>query len=1158
MIDPSKYASGAQEKVAADKAMVAGSQQVGAAITATDGKISASGDVLARLSRQYVDGYAAQARFNQGLSQLNRGIETGKVSMEGAERILIGMNQRLGLSANSAELAAKGQFTLAAAVERANAQIARQAASLTEAEASSRRFNAANSNSVSAGQRQAAGFNAGQQIQDIGMMALSGQSVGMLSIQQGPQLATAIQQGGGLAALGTGLASLFSLTTVLTIGFTAAAAATIQWFMKGREGAKGLEDTLKGHSDTLRLLKQQYGELGEASKSLGSVGGASYTDAQARKEVATIQAAIRSQSGDMSKALLGGGILRGGLLGSDTAGLDELLNTRNSPFQAVVDDLFKSIRDGNGGLEKFDENLNKVFDTLRSRSSDPAALNEEMQRLSDAATSAFGVSGKFAPFQSEIDRLLLGLKDGNGDISTFATNVRRIGELNGLQKVADDAILSAKEVVGLAEKLREVQDILQRIDREDTRPGLRDLRTLPAYVNRRDAEVRQLDEQAAADRQLARARTNAERMTAIEAQVRSKARQDGDTGGGLQARVDRALAEERNRQEIEARDAKQQRSVTLQSTLEQRRLELDLIGKTAGESERLRFQFERLQELREEARRTGTPIDPKEVANIEAAAAAMGKYAEALGRAKLIDDLQFERSQLGRSDLEQSVASQLRGAGLNVNLGGRDAALARSNELLKRQVDLWKNIRQSGMDAYSDIFDLAFDGFDDWEERLSDIAKEMAKNIFDLSIKNPFLNEQYGANLPTMDQAGGLSGLLGTMFGMTPNPAAGLGQLGTMANPMYVVQVGGLGGDGGVAGTVSRLLSPANSNLKASDLPPMSLSGIGSPGSLASNAPYSVANATSFIEKYASAIGIDPGIALKVARSEGLGAGIWQSNYSKGGFREPSFGPFQLLKGGQGTGFGTGLGNRFAAQTGLDPADPANWQKSTAFALDQAKQSGWGAWYGARKQGITGFDGIDRSAKSAVGALDNLTAGTMDAGKGLNVLGGGMGKLGNLLNKFPAAPAGGGSGGLLSGLGKMLGGGLNSMFSGTSAFSWLSANPGGFIGLYADGTESAPPGWAWVGERGPELMRMRGGETVRSNARSIEMMGAARTGASKTEMHFHNAPPVQHEEEGDDGEGGKRMDIWFEQQTAKAASRRGSAANKALASMGLTKPMKVR
>lgn len=31
---------------------------------------------------------------------------------------------------------------------------------------------------------------------------------------------------------------------------------------------------------------------------------------------------------------------------------------------------------------------------------------------------------------------------------------------------------------------------------------------------------------------------------------------------------------------------------------------------------------------------------------------------------------------------------------------------------------------------------------------------------------------------------------------------------------------------------------------------------------------------------------------------------------------------------------------------------------------------------------------------------------------------------------------------------------------------------------FASGTNSAPPGWAWVGEEGPELMRMRGGETV--------------------------------------------------------------------------------
>jgi SLT domain-containing protein len=39
-------------------------------------------------------------------------------------------------------------------------------------------------------------------------------------------------------------------------------------------------------------------------------------------------------------------------------------------------------------------------------------------------------------------------------------------------------------------------------------------------------------------------------------------------------------------------------------------------------------------------------------------------------------------------------------------------------------------------------------------------------------------------------------------------------------------------------------------------------------------------------------------------------------------------------------------------------------------------------------------------------------------------------------------------------------------------------------GGYATGTGSARPGWSWVGERGPELMRFRGGEAVLNPAQS--------------------------------------------------------------------------
>jgi hypothetical protein len=80
--------------------------------------------------------------------------------------------------------------------------------------------------------------------------------------------------------------------------------------------------------------------------------------------------------------------------------------------------------------------------------------------------------------------------------------------------------------------------------------------------------------------------------------------------------------------------------------------------------------------------------------------------------------------------------------------------------------------------------------------------------------------------------------------------------------------------------------------------------------------------------------------------------------------QEPSYGPFQLLLGGNGTGFPEGMGNQFMRQTGLDPRDPNNGAAMIDFALDQAAQKGWGQWYGAAKAGIGSRDGIGGNARS--------------------------------------------------------------------------------------------------------------------------------------------------------------------------------------------------
>ncbi|MFA7308183.1 MAG: phage tail length tape measure family protein [Hyphomicrobium sp.] len=123
-----------------------------------------------------------------------------------------------------------------------------------------------------------------------------------------------------------------------------------------------------------------------------------------------------------------------------------------------------------------------------------------------------------------------------------------------------------------------------------------------------------------------------------------------------------------------------------------------------------------------------------------------------------------------------------------------------------------------------------------------------------------------------------------------------------------------------------------------------------------------------FIRSEAARMGIDPSVALRVARSEGLG--------SFTGDKGSSFGAFQLHRGGIAKGGNAvgGMGDDFARRTGLDPSNPANERATISFALEQAKRMGWGPFHGAARAGIGRFEGIgginDNAASgSRVGAL---------------------------------------------------------------------------------------------------------------------------------------------------------------------------------------------
>jgi hypothetical protein len=91
--------------------------------------------------------------------------------------------------------------------------------------------------------------------------------------------------------------------------------------------------------------------------------------------------------------------------------------------------------------------------------------------------------------------------------------------------------------------------------------------------------------------------------------------------------------------------------------------------------------------------------------------------------------------------------------------------------------------------------------------------------------------------------------------------------------------------------------------------------------------------------------GIDPDVAMRVARSEGLRDFL--------GDKGKSGGAFQLYTGG-------GLGNEFQQETHLNPLDPKNEAATIDYAMQRAREKGWGPWYGAAKVGVGRREGIGR------------------------------------------------------------------------------------------------------------------------------------------------------------------------------------------------------
>jgi hypothetical protein len=109
----------------------------------------------------------------------------------------------------------------------------------------------------------------------------------------------------------------------------------------------------------------------------------------------------------------------------------------------------------------------------------------------------------------------------------------------------------------------------------------------------------------------------------------------------------------------------------------------------------------------------------------------------------------------------------------------------------------------------------------------------------------------------------------------------------------------------------------------------------------------------SYIYNRAREIGVDPNLALGIARFEGLNPNTLGSpTFGNRDARGYSFGPFQLFSGSPDpTKIAPGgMAYEFQQRFGEAPS-ASNWQKQVDFALDTMRRRGTSPWYAVRNQG---------------------------------------------------------------------------------------------------------------------------------------------------------------------------------------------------------------
>lgn len=989
-----------------------------------------------------------------------------------------------------------------------------------------------------------AATNVAYQAQDvITQAAMGGTSSVMIGLQQGPQAAMSFAGMNGkqaLATLGAGVAALATPVSLAAIGITTAAAAAVSFgasLLGAADDTNKLDDALDAHTKTLARLEKAYGGVIAGAKSYG------------RENLSMLDAVNRKT-------------------------IRDLVNVGKTENSSLINSF-------------------------------------ELSGWITGGGSVVGIERRFEPFRAELLKLREQARAGKPDFEAFYASVEKTASLSPqYRKVADELILLTENAKSATDAIAEQERVLKSLFNAIGPSGRllsqgtlakEDADNFTLYQSRQAVEAQR--RQNAYEAQIAELNARSPSEKAAAARLNAAAtHDDSEDAPERRNRIETAGKLALAQAEKQLRDAQEQRLRSLDGSVTSQQLELSLIGKTVTETERLRMEYQLTAQLKEEAARTNTEVDQTELDLIRQQSEAYGRLAETIASANMLRD-QARTLETARAELSLASASdetrrrslallqaeqQLQERGISATSEAanryRQQALEISevNAQIARQADAWDMVRSTGESTIDTLFDKLTKG--DFEGALESIASDWSKTLLTLGAANPMKNAWLGTDLPTLSDAGGLSGIVSKLFGVGDQSVGAMN-----VNAGSVVISGGIaGGLGSIPGLV-----PANDN--GTNVIPF-------PGK-------STGNPLGFVGNYKS--GADPRLTDILSKAALASPDFKVDAIS--GFRsgDPRFHGKGLATDIQLTDLVSGrrLGNYQDAQSFSAYERFAQTARSIQMRdyPELANQFRWGGYFGGGKgkygaldtmhfdlggagmaggswqSGLTSaqrnlWPGIESSGSAAVQALNKLAGQTDTAAQGLGTLGTGFDKFGSMLGS--AGAGGGGAGGGLFG----------NLFGALFSPQYRAAMNGTLgVGLFDRGGYTGAGGLyepAGIVHRGEIVWSQRdiaraGGVAVvdamrlgrrgyasggivdvtpfpmvaRQGANSNQQGGGSFGGFSQV-IHNYSGQEVRTEETSD-GRGGKQQSIIIGEPVAAAVKQRGNPLRQALQSEFALRPQRV-